>query len=307
MFVKRVDRKSLVIGAPAKVNLFLEVISKREDGFHNINSLFQAVSLFDRLRIERVSTPGIDLIVRNNNKLSAGRDNLIAQAYRLMQKEFSLPGGLDVELEKNIPVGAGLGGGSSDCAAVIMAVSILHDLALDRQEMAKLGGQLGSDVPFFFGSGQAHVSGRGDLIVDVDLPTDYWLVLVSPEVWIATADAYAALKTDLTMSRAPAKFVGCRGLGDFLEFLDGSGNDFESSHFESYPEHRQIQGRLLESGARIARMSGTGSTFFGVFEEYPEVEEQELFDGSGWRTDVVRPITLPTVDIVDAGGARGDY
>jgi len=307
MFVKRTDKKSLVIGAPAKINLFLEVLCRREDGFHDINSLFQAISIFDRLRFERTATSGIDLSIRNNDKLQPGDDNLVMRACRLMWEGYELPGGLSIELEKNIPIGAGLGGGSTDCAATIIAINLLYDLGLDRIQMADLGAQLGSDVPFFFGSGQASVTGRGDRIEDVCLPTDYWLILVSPSDSVSTAKAYARLKMGLTTPRQATNFVGCRGLEDFLGFLDACGNDFQGSHLQLYPAHNDIRDRLLESGAKIARMSGTGSTFYGVFVEYSRVDMDELFDGSGWQTDVARPITMPPMDIVDAGGARGDH
>jgi 4-diphosphocytidyl-2-C-methyl-D-erythritol kinase len=307
MFVKRIDKNSLVIGTPAKINLFLEVLSRREDGFHNINSLFQAISIFDRLRFERTTTSGIDLSIRNNDKLQPDEDNLVMRACRLMWEEHELPGGLSIELEKNIPIGAGLGGGSSDCAATIIAINMLHNLRLNRARMTELGARLGSDVSFFFGSGQASVIGRGEQIVDVRLPTDYWLVLVSPGDSVATTEAYARLKMGLTSSRKATNFSGCRELEDFLEFLDTCGNDFQDSHLQLYPTHSDILDRLLQSGARIARMSGSGSTFFGVFVECPKVDTEKLFDGSGWRTDVARPITMPPMDIVEAGGARGDH
>ncbi len=307
MFVKRTDKNSLVIGAPAKINLFLEVLSRREDGFHNISSLFQAISIFDRLRFERTATSGIDLNIRNNDKLQPGEDNLVMRACRLMWEEHELQGGLSIELEKNIPIGAGLGGGSSDCAATIMAINLLYDLDLDRTRMTELGARLGSDVPFFFGSGQASVTGRGEQIVDACLSTDYWLVLVSPGDSVATAEAYARLKMGLTTSRQATNFKSCRGLEDFLGFLDACGNDFQDSHLQLYPAHSDILDRLFQSGARIARMSGSGSTFFGIFVECPKVDTEKLFDGCGWRTDVARPITMPPMDIVEAGGARGDH
>ncbi len=293
MFFKKIGDGELVIGAPAKVNLYLEVLGKRPDGFHNINSLFQAVSLFDRLRFKLTENPHICIKLKNNNNIPTGRDNLVTRAFHLLRKEFALSQGLDVELEKNIPVAAGLGGGSADAAATIIACNELFRLGLDRAGMAQIGLRLGSDIPFFFGTGQAMVTGRGENVEDRQLPTDYWLVLVNPAVAVPTQASYQALKTDLTKPRKAFNLPNCRTVNNFVRHLRLSGNDFETFHLESYPGHEKIKDGLEKLGASIVRMSGTGPTFFGLFVNYPEVRPEELYNGGDWHAFTVRPITLP--------------
>ena len=294
MFAKRLGDDSLVIGAPAKINLFLQVLEKRADGYHNISSAFQAVSLFDRLSFRIVETPTCTLKLKNRSNLSVGPDNLVVRACRMMREEFGLNKGIEVELEKNIPIAAGLGGGSADAAATLKACNLLFGLGLSRKELADLGLRLGSDVPFFFGAGQALVAGRGECVDDIELPTDYWLVLVNPAVAVSTAESYASLKRSLTESREGIKFVGCRKVDDLVVFLSLSGNDFEKFHLETFPRHKKIRDGLLRLGAKLVRMSGTGPTFFGVFEQYPGEELSGHFVGENWQVYTVRPITLPS-------------
>jgi 4-diphosphocytidyl-2-C-methyl-D-erythritol kinase len=293
MFIKRSDEKSVLIGAPAKVNLFLEVLSRREDGYHNINSLFQAVALFDRITFTRTDSPDIILKVDNNPTLPAGEDNLVVKACRLMQKEFAIRAGMTVNLQKNIPVAAGLGGGSTDAAAAVMACNILFDLHLDLKQLAEYGLKLGSDVPFFFSKGQAIVTGRGEKIKEVDIPTDYWLVLVTPNIAISTAESYGALKIGLTKNDNPFKLSCYKTVEDFVESLKLSANNFEEAHLLSYPILGRIKEELLRNKALLSRMSGSGSTIFGIFKEVAEWINNQFFEQGDWQVNVVRPITLP--------------
>ena len=293
MFVKRLNEDSVFIGAPAKVNLFLEVLDRREDGYHNINSLFQAVALFDRLKFTRTDYPEISLRVENNPDLPTGADNLVVKACRLMKKEFSINSGLEINLQKNIPVAAGLGGGSSDGAAALVACNILFDLDLDLKQLAQLGLELGSDIPFFFSRGQAIVSGRGENIEEIDIPTDYWLVLVTPDIAISTAESYAALKIGLTKNENPFKLSCYKTVEEFVESLRLSKNNFEEAHLLSYPILDRIKEELLNKKALLSRMSGSGSTIFGIFKEVAGLINNQFFNQGDWQVNVVRPITLP--------------
>jgi 4-diphosphocytidyl-2-C-methyl-D-erythritol kinase len=293
MFVKRLDDQTLIIGAPAKVNLFLQVLSRRPDGFHDINSLFQAVSLFDRIRFTLTENDGIELTLEKQCDLPTGSDNLIAAAWSMMQKEFNLSGGLKVGLEKNIPIGAGLGGGSSDGAATILACNILFQLGLSADTMMALGARIGSDVPFFFSGGQALVSGRGEILRELQAPIDYWIVLVTPNFQISTANSYAALSLTLTEKEQKFNLGRHRTADELVESLRVADNDFEANHLISYPEIRQIRDELLKSGARLARLSGSGPTVFGIYREAPGSELDSLSREQDWQLNVVRPITLP--------------
>src|SRR3990172_6799596 len=179
MLVKSFTSNSLDIHAPAKVNLFLEVLNKRSDGYHNINSLLQTVTLFDVIKFKKIDEPTCTVNVENEKGADIA-NNLIVKAYDLMKMKFNLKGGVEVELEKNIPIAAGLGGGSSDCAGTIIALNQLFGLELGKTTMTEIGLELGSDIPFFFSKGQAHVTGRGERIAETSFPLEYKIVLVSP-------------------------------------------------------------------------------------------------------------------------------
>ena len=294
MFVKKISSGQVVIGAPAKVNLFLEVLSRRDDGYHDINSLFQAVSLFDRLKFSRTGEhEGVRLTLNEPSELPTDERNLIVKAFNLLQDRFKIESGLDVELEKNIPVAAGLAGGSADGAATILAGAILFDLPLTLADMAELGLELGSDLPFFFSRGQALVGGRGEKLRETSFPADYWLVLVTPKLAISTAEAYAQLSLRLTKSRIPFSLERCDTPQELVKSLGLTGNDFEEVHLKSYPELRRIRTELLDRGALLARISGSGPTVFGFYCDAPEIDGGNLAGRDDWRTTTVRPVTLP--------------
>lgn len=291
MFVRHREINEVVIDAPAKVNLFLQVLNKRPDGYHNINSLFQAVSLFDRLYFTLVPQTGISIHLETDVELPVGEDNLVAKAYRLMKERFALDRGLVVKLEKRIPVSAGLGGGSSDGAAALLACNLLFNLGLRSPQMAELSLALGSDLPFFFSSGQALVSGRGEVVEETSWPTDYRMVLISPDIALSTSDSYAALKRGLTSSKSPFNLHGCGTFEDLIGSLRLAGNDFEEVHLHSFPELDRIKDELLKHGALLARMTGSGPTIFGVFKQAPRTGADEMFNRGDWRVHKVEPIS----------------
>lgn len=293
MIVKKITSESVQLDAPAKINLFLEVLCKRPDNFHDINSLFQAISLSDRLTCTRTDKVGIELSLLNDSSLSVGDDNLIARAYRLMADTFDLPGGLKVELEKNIPMAAGLGGGSSDAASTIFAVDQLFELSLSTDEMMAVGAEIGSDIPFFFSSGQAIVRGRGEIISEVKIPDNYTLVLVNPGYAVSTPESYAALKRGLTKSKNPFNLAQCRSLDDLVLSLLQTGNDFEEVHLKFFPDLRRIKEGLSQLGARVVRLSGSGPTVYGLFTLAPDIKDIKSFDCErDWHVYTVTPITL---------------
>jgi len=292
VFVKQISKKQLIVGTPAKVNLFLEVLRRREDGYHDINSLFQAVSLFDRLEFRREEGRSIRIELKQPVDIPLDDSNLISRAFHLMQKQYAIQYGLAVRLEKNIPVAAGLGGGSSDAAATILACNILFELGLSHREMATLSLNVGSDVPFFFSNGQAIVTGRGEKIHETEFPRDYWLILITPRLAISTADTYARLNLGLTESRGRFNLDGCQSVDEFISTLRLRGNDLERVHFSSLPELARTKQYLLECGALVARMSGSGPTVFGVYREAPDVERSSFWPPGDWQVNIVRPISL---------------
>jgi len=286
---------NIIVSAPAKINLFLRVLGKRGDGYHNIYSWFQAINLFDRLAFEKYNGK-TELTIEGDKNLPTDKENLVIQAARLMFDRFNLPGGLKILLKKNIPIAAGLGGGSSDAASAIYAIDKLFSLNLSDDEMMRLGLRIGSDLPFFFSSGSTEVTGRGEKLGDISLPLKYHIILLIPDLMISTAESYANLKLGLTILGPDIKLSCPNNFGDLIDRLKDIGNDFENMHLESYPVLDEMKDALHRTGAVITRMSGSGPTIFGLFEDMPEREDLQRITRGDWQAFAVRPITLPAWD-----------
>jgi len=292
MLVKSFTSDTIEIQAPAKINLFLEVLNKRPDGYHNINSLFQAVTLFDTLKFTIISKPICQVSI-SGAKTGDIADNLVVKAYNLMKMKFNLKRGVEVLLEKNIPIAAGLGGGSSDCAATIYALNQLLELRLEKQQMTEIALELGSDITFFFTKGQAIVTGRGERIEETSFPREYKIVLVSPPLTLSTKEGYAALKMGLTASGTPYNLKTNRNLEEFLKSLSNARNDFERVQFEKYPKLGEIKEKLVNCGAEFARMSGSGPTIFGVFRDNLDTKRACVDNFADCQLYTVVPLGLP--------------
>jgi len=294
-FCGRVNRDGteIFISAPAKINLFLNVTGKRSDGYHDIYSWFQAVDLADHLLIEKLDKPGI-LIETNWDSIPTGPKNLVYKAAELIQRNFGRDLGFMITLFKQIPAGAGLGGGSSDAAAFIKAANKLLGLNLDCKEMQILGLEIGSDIPFFFSAGQAEVSGRGEIVKPIQLPIDYRVILVTPNFEIRAAEAYQILNLDLTGPAQNVNLTCCKTTAELFGVISQMTNDLEIELKKLYPVLRDIEERLIKSSARIARLSGSGPTIFGLFDKGAVEEEFALsFVGEGWGCFDVSPLILP--------------
>lgn len=255
--------ESLKVQAPAKINLFLKVLGRREDGFHDIYSLLQTVSLYDELTFTPIKQ-GIELEISGAD-LAADQSNLVWRAADLLRQRFGLSGGVHIKLDKQISMGAGLGGGSSDAAATLLALDQLFGLGLTSQQLGSLAAELGSDVPFFLSGGQALISGRGEVVEEVRLSTDYSLILILPNFSISTAWAYQQLRKPLTSpSPIPSFERSTRGQGLF-EQLRQLGNDFETVVTAEYPVISVLLDGLRRAGAGHAALTGSGSAVFGIF------------------------------------------
>ena len=288
------EGRSLVISAPAKINLFLKIVGRRSDGYHDIYSWFQAIDLCDQLEIERRPGGRIELVT-DCADIPTDRENLVYQAARLIQQRLTPAEGVRVKLWKRIPVGAGLGGGSSDAAAFIKGANRLFDARMSSRQMAEMGLELGSDVPFFFSRGQAEVTGRGEQVKPIELPLDYQVVTVTPPFQIRAAEAYRKLKLDLTEPFANITFHNCRKATELFCIISRLANDLEHALVESYPILAKIRDRVTGSGASIVKLSGSGPTVFGLYEDR-HINIKELvhcFEGEGWDVQVSRPVILP--------------
>ena len=268
----------VVVWAPAKVNLYLEVLAKRPDGFHELETLMVAVSLFDTLVFRERTAPEILLRCQQPN-LSVGPDNLIVRAARLLQQHTGCVRGAEVRLVKRIPLAAGLAGGSTDAAATLAGLNVLWGLNLPDAELARLSAQLGSDIAFFFATPAAWCTGRGEQVQAVPLSGRLWFVVVCPPVGMATADVYRAL----TVPALPAK--RCRHAGGGLRAGRAGGNwssvaqPFAARGGGGYVREslRSMPGwRSLAPAGQL--MSGSGSSLFAVCRNRREAQQlaQEL-------------------------------
>lgn len=300
-------RRACLIRAPAKVNLYLEVGGRRADGFHEIDTLFQAVSLWDEVRVERVPA-GVDLRV-DGPDLGPAEANLAVRAARAFLAEVGSPEGVRIELTKGIPAGAGLGGGSSDAAAVLRAMDALWDGPIGTVRLAALGAELGSDVPFFLGeSPLARGRGRGEVLEPVPPLPPADLVLVLPPVHVATGGAYAALgrRSDGGLERAmEAPFLPPTGWADVALVAR---NDFQEVVASTHPEVRRSLQALRDAGARPSLLSGSGAACFGVFPDQATAAAvaEVLGGGLGWPVRAVRTLQdFPAPQPFDTLGLEG--
>jgi 4-diphosphocytidyl-2-C-methyl-D-erythritol kinase len=264
------------IPALAKINLRLEIIGKRSDGFHELRTIFQTISLQDELRLKSSRRPGIELKVLGNAALTNEpvEKNLAYRAVHALQQELRIPYGVTIELCKTVPAGRGLGGGSSDAAAALIGYLRLVEKKLCRGRLFELAATLGADVPFFLEGGRALGIGKGDEIYPLpDIPS-LSLLVVSPEsIHVPTADAYCWLNSpQLDALQAPqlTNFTGNPKLHRFCALawsLQGSPlrNDFEEVVFQQHPRLAAIKRDLLQNGASEALLAGSGSAVIGVF------------------------------------------
>ena len=284
------------IEAPAKVNLFLRVFDERPDGFHELATLFQAVDLADHVRVERADE-SVRLEVHGGElDLGAEEDNLAHRAATRLLAEAGIEGGVRINLVKRIPVGAGLGGGSSDAAAVLRCVAALAGIPRDDGRLRRIGAELGSDVPFFLGrSPLAAGRGRGDVLEPLEALPVADLVLVSPPVHVSTGWAYGALD-EARRARGGGRGPSLAGRPRDWEHVEARAhNDFQEVVASKHPQVARSLEALSAAGARMALMSGSGSTSFGLFADRAaaEVAAGALAAELGWPCRAVRTLTAP--------------
>lgn len=252
---------------PCKINLGLNIISKRPDGYHNILTCFYPVPWHDVLEI--VPGKNFSFSMSGNPVPGAAKNNLCVKAYETLKKDFDLTP-VSIHLHKIIPVGAGLGGGSSDAAYTLQILNQLFELALSHEALKEYAARLGSDCAFFIEDKPMLGSERGEVLSDVSLTLKgKYLVIMKPEVHISTAEAYAN-----TSPRLPKielrKILEKHSIREWKELLK---NDFEDSLFKQFPIMEAIQQKLYALGADYASMSGSGSSVFGIFENSVDLKQ----------------------------------
>jgi 4-diphosphocytidyl-2-C-methyl-D-erythritol kinase len=241
---------TLALDAFAKVNRRLVVLGKRPDGYHEIDTIFQTIDLSDRLTLE--PAPDLTLAV-DEPRLTAGEDNLVLRAARALQKAARVSKGAAIRLEKRIPWGAGLGGGSADGAAALHGLAALWEVPGTPEALQPVAASIGSDVPFFLHGGRARGTGRGETVEPLPDSPDDWLVLLFPPFSLATPEVYRALEAPASVARSAS--------GVFAR----DRNDLEAAAERLRPELRALREALLSAGAVAARLSGSGSAVFGLF------------------------------------------
>lgn len=265
----------------AKINLGLNIVSKRPDGYHNLETVFYPIPLTDALEIKYMdekfpSESPCDLKITGNDVDCNEEDNLVIKAYQLLAADFQLPR-VHAHLVKRIPTQAGLGGGSSDAAYMIRLLDERFRLNIGIPEMERYAAKLGADCAFFITADPSYAEGIGDVLMPVDVPGaglgGYYLAVVKPSVAVSTRDAYAAI-----VPTTPAKC--CRDIvrQPIETWKDELVNDFEAPIFAMHPELAAIKQSLYDAGAVYAAMSGSGSALFGIFREQPTGLEKE-FEG----------------------------
>ena len=258
---------SIKVKAPAKLNFTLDVIRRREDGYHDLKMIMQTIDIYDELTLTGTGTTDITLAMSKElpEKLDP-KDNLVYKAAKLMFETYSLPGGLSIHLEKNIPAAAGLAGGSSDCAATLLGINKLFKLHCPNEELARLGVTLGADVPFCIYKGTMLAEGIGEILTPLPNPGTLHVVLVKPDISVSTAEVFGSLDLKNLYHHPDTKLaVDAIIHHDYVSLGQNLGNALESVTTKKYPFLIDIKELLIQNGALGALMSGSGPTIYGIF------------------------------------------
>lgn len=250
----------------AKINLGLNIVSKRPDGYHNLETIFYPINIKDALEIIVREEQENDTFIEAGIKVDASpNNNLVMKALKLMRQHYTFPS-VEVHLLKKIPFGAGIGGGSADASFMLKLLNQTFNLNATDEELASLAVKLGADCPFFIYNRPMFASGIGEVLDEIDLTLkDYHFVLLKPDIHIPTKDAFAQIRP--IQPQNSLEEIITRPISEWKELME---NDFEKSIFPKYPLIREIKDRLYSSGALYASMSGSGSSVFGIFKDEPE-------------------------------------
>lgn len=281
----------ITVLAPAKVNLYLRIVGRRPDGYHLLDSLMVPVNLYDELTITASSSQPEIVVTCDDPAVPGDETNLVYKAAALLCREAGIQAKISITLRKLIPVGAGLGGGSSDAAAVLKGLNVLLALQLSEDQLCSLGVRLGADVPFFIPCRPATVAGIGEILTAVPPLPSRWLVIVVPPFGISTPWAYRRFDELPSVAMSPTD-VSRQQLANpwAAELLV---NDLERAVLPEYPQIEGIKAHLLRLGAEGALMSGSGSAVFGVFQSRTTAEQAVTALAGQGKTFVVEPLAGP--------------
>jgi len=261
----------MIVKTPAKINIGLKVINKRQDGFHNIETIFYPVNLFDNLTIELSDNFSFE---SNISHLAEEDSNSVLKAVSLIEKESGWKLNVKIFLEKNIPIGAGMGGGSSDGAATLKLLNKLFELNLNDNKLKELALLIGSDAPYFINPVPSIAQSRGELLTEIKFNIPHPILIVNPGIHVSTKWAYE----NITLNAQHNNISGIPDLDkiDFGELKNIFTNDFEKVVFPEYPEVENIKNQLYDLGAIFALMTGSGSTVYGIFPDLQSAENAKI-------------------------------
>ena len=280
-------KMGLICPSFSKVNIGLKVLNQRDDGYHNIYTIFQELNFGDSIYIEK-RDQGCKIIA-SVDWIPTDKSNICFKAYNEIKKEFSKVKGLCLKIEKKIPTGSGLGGGSANAAAVLKGINKIYKLKLTASKLEQIAREIGSDVPFFIKGKTQLGEGVGEKLTQINKTIIGTYLLVIPEVSISTEWAYSIIKNKLNDQNKKVNFSSFFN-GDYssLKIFE---NDFEQIVIPAYPEIGAIKAKLLNLGARFASLSGSGSTVYGIFDDEASAKEAELLFNSSHQTFLATPIS----------------
>lgn len=255
----------IVVKAPAKINLSLDVLHKRPDGYHEVEMVMTTIDLADRIELSLLEEDRI-VIHSHNRFVPDDQRNLAYQAALLLKERFQVKKGVVIGIEKTIPVAAGLAGGSSDAAATLRGLNRLWSLGLTLDELAVLGAEIGSDVSFCVYGGTALATGRGEIIEQLPAPPTCWVVLAKPFIGVSTAEVYRRLNVEKVQHPPTRNMIAAIEQNDFDKVCSSVGNVLEDVTLSLYPEVAQIKDQMKRFGADAVLMSGSGPTVFSLVE-----------------------------------------
>lgn len=256
----------------AKINMGLDILRKREDGYHEVRMIMQTIQMYDVLEMKKVKKPGISLSV-NYPYIPSDERNLVYKAAKLLMDEFQVKEGVDIRLEKFIPVAAGMAGGSSDAAAAMVGINHLFKLGLSEKDLMDRAVNIGADVPYCIMRGTALAEGIGEKLTRIAQVPDCYVLIGKPGIGVSTKTAYESLQLDKIQSHPDIDGM-IRDIenGNLLAMTDKMGNVFESGIIRKYPVIGEIKDLMEANGALKAMMSGSGPTVFGIFDDREKME-----------------------------------
>lgn len=280
--------------AYGKINIGLDVLGKRSDGYHEVKMIMQTVSLYDRITITRHKNSSDIVLETNLNFLPTNENNIVYKAAKLLKDEFGLPDGLSIKLEKHIPVAAGMAGGSTDAATTLELINTMYSLSLRKEDLMKRAVTLGADVPYCILKGTALCEGIGEILTPIKPLMPCYILIVKPPIYVSTKFVYEHLKINELKSHPDIDgIVSAINAGNLETMSQKMGNVLESVTEENYPVITSIKKLMLQNSAISSLMSGSGPTVFGIYDDEEKINQAATFfktNYPSYRTYVTKPI-----------------